>query len=197
VGAILGLPKNENLRYLGDKEALFGLEIRNPLRMGYFSLNLVDTKNNPTFRPLAKNPHTQMRYEFIRAPRYRISFSHRDLGPKLASLIARRETVYTPCLGLAWMIAWVGDGVRVERAEEETGVAQGSYVSLVRSDDVDSDISWDDDGVYQRIRMPAEMQPDREVTRYQEYIIETTGRSIRTKLKRHWRFGSGACFSAM
>ena len=56
---------------------------------------------------------------------------------------------------------------------------------------------WDREGVYQRVRMAAEMQPDRRVTRYESYVIDTTGRPIRAALKRYWKLSDGTCFSAM
>jgi CRISPR-associated protein Cas5h len=197
VGAVLGLPKNEGLRCFGDGEAVFGIEIREALKTTSFSINLLDTKDNPTFRPKRENPHTPMRYEFIRAPRYRILFSHKDFGPQLAVKLRERETVYTPCLGLAWLIAWFGERVEVRAARLVTGPSRVTCRSPVRSDDVVGPIDWDEQGIYQRIRMPAEMQPDRRVTRYQEYIIETTGGTIKSELRAHWELDDGSCFSAM
>ena len=197
LGAVLGLPKNEGLRHFGDSEAIFGLEMLSPLRMTSFSINLLDTKGNPTFRPKRENPHTPMRYEFIRTPRYRILFSHSELGPRLATALRHRESVYTPCLGLAWLIAWFGESVAVQKAELLESSGRVACKSLVRSDDVLGPIDWDQRGVYQRVRMPAEMQPDRLVTRYQEYIIETTGAAITADLRVCWRLADGSCFSGM
>lgn len=197
VGAVLGLPKNEGLRHFSDSDAVFGLEILEPLKTTSFSINLLDTKDNPTFRPKLVNPHTPMRYEFIRAPRYRILFSHNDLGPRLAETLRRGESEYTPCLGLAWLIAWFGEEVGVQEAEGVAMPLRAVCRSLVRSDDVLSPIDWDQQGVYQRVRMPAEMKPDRQVTTYREYIIETTGRAISADLKAHWKLADGTCFCAM
>ena len=194
---MLGLPKNEGLRHFSDGDAVFAIEILEPLKTTSFSINLLDTKDNPTFRPKRENPHTPMRYEFVRAPRYRILFSHDELGPELATALNRRESVYTPCLGLAWLIAWFGDKVEVREAGRVTGLRRVSCQSLVRSDDVVGPIDWDDAGVYQRIRMPAEMQPDRTVTDYREYIIETTGRAISTDLRTCWELADGTCFCAL
>lgn len=97
------------------------------------------------------------------------------------------------------MIAWL-DGVRVMTGERVAGNQENqSFSSLVRTDDLQpgADVRWEKDSVYQRIRMPAEMQPDRKVTRYQEYILETTGRSVDATLTSFWRLADGTCFSAM
>jgi CRISPR-associated protein Cas5h len=197
VGAILGLPKNDSLREFGDDRAIFGLQLLEPVRSAHCSLNLLDTKENPTFRPKAENPHTQMRYEYIRAPRYRIYFSHPELSTGLREMVRDGHSVYTPCLGLAWMIAWFSGEPSVEPGEFKAEPYGSAFGSLVRSEDLAGDISWEEAGMYQRLRMPAVMQPDRLVTRYQEYVVETTGRAIQTTLKQHWRLASGYCFSPM
>jgi CRISPR-associated protein Cas5h len=196
VGAILGQPKNEGLSNFLDQEAIFGLLDSAPLSLTQYSFNLVDTKDNPSFRLKPENPHTQVRYECIRSPRYRIAFGHPTLASELRRLLDEGRAVYTPCLGLAWMIAWV-DPVRFESGEELSASIVVPYKCLVRTADLVGDVQWDSDAVYQRLRMPAEMQPDRQVTRYEEYIVETTGRAIPCKLRRHWRLASGDCFSAM
>lgn len=197
VGALLGLPKNENLRYLGDSDAIFGLQLRDRIKTGHVSLNLIDTKGSSGFRPKAENPHTIMRYEVIRDPRYRIWFSHSKLGPDLYETLLASRSHYTPCLGLAWMICW-SEGNPVQLDAEYTGTEHGqSPVTLVRSETIDGEIDWDDSSVYQRVRMPAEMQPDRIVTRYQEYVIETTGRSVRATASACWRMSDGTIISPM
>lgn len=198
VGAVLGLPKNESLTSFQDSEAVFGLQILNPLRTGYVSINLVDTKQNPTFRLKAVNPRTTVRYEVLRQPRYRIMFSHPTLGRQLLASLKHEESCYTPCLGLAWMIAWLGDEVQIAEAEEVfDDKAHREFVSPVRSDDLQSEIAWNADGIYQRVRLPAVMQPSREVTRYEAYVVDTTGHSIRASLKAYWRVVDGTCFSAL
>lgn len=203
VGAILGMPKNESLESFRDSQAVFGVELLSSLRTGHVSINLLDTKGTPTvqgiqtFRPKSVNPHTIMRYEILREPRYRIWFSHPELGPKLADALNAGTTHYTPCLGLAWMIAWFGDAVRTASAEEIRGKSEPrDFVSPIRTADL-QDIRWDENAVYQRIRMPAEMLPSRQVERYEEYLLETTGLRITASLNTYWECDDGTCFSAL
>lgn len=203
VGAILGMPKNSSLEWFRDSEAVFALQLISPLRTGHVSINLLQTKDTPkvegiqTFRPKSENPHTAMRYEIIRDPHYRVWFSHPDLGPKLSTTLTKGATHYTPCLGLAWMIAWFGDLVRTIRAEEITGeTGLQSFASPIRTADL-TEVSWNEESVYQRIRMPAEMLPTRQVERYEEYLLETTGRTIQASLCRFWRCEDETCFSAL
>lgn len=203
VGAILGLPKNDCLGQFRDDEAIFALQLLTPLRTGHLSINLLDTKNTPivqgiqTFRPKSENPHTIMRYEIIREPHYRVWFSHPELGSRLTETLAAGMTHYTPCLGLAWMIAWFGETIRNVRCEEvETKSTIQNFVSPIRTADL-QDVRWDDKAVYQRIRMPAEMLPSRKVERYEEYLVETTGLPITAALTKNWKGDDGTCISAM
>jgi CRISPR-associated protein Cas5h len=199
VGAILGLPKNQCLQHFTDEHAVFGLQVIEPIRTGHISINLLDTKGSSDFRPKRINPHTAMRYEIVRSPRYRVIFGHETLGEKLAELLKRRESHYTPCLGLAWMIAWL-DGVRLLSGDRVSDNQEYQpFSSLVRTDDLrpGTDVHWNNGSIYQRIRMPAEMRADRKVTRYEEYIVETTGRSVDATLRSYWKLADGTCFSAM
>ncbi len=200
VGAILGLSKqdNEYLIPLTDNDAVFGLQVLDRIQTSHVSINLLDTKGSPTFRPKAVNPHTTMRYEVVRRPRYRVFFGHPSLSEKLVATLRAGETHYTPCLGLAWMLSWFDGKCESARGELVEGDAtQRSFVSPIRADDLQAEVQWQNNGVYQRLRMPAEMQPDRLVTRYEHYIIETTGLAIETSLKRYWRLADGSCFSAL
>lgn len=198
VGAVLGLPKNDSLTDFGDDDAIFGLQIVKPVRTAHVSINLVDTKSNPSFRLKAVNPRTTMRYEIIREPRFRVMFSHRTLGPRLAEVLNNGESAYTPCLGLAWMIAWFEENPHIATGELVTkDPSIQSFVSPVRTDDVEGEFRWNTEGVYQRVRMPAVMQPDRKVARYEQYIMDTTSKPIEVSLKAYWRLADGTRFSAM
>jgi CRISPR-associated protein Cas5h len=202
VGALVGLPKNEGLAELGDDKAVFGLQLLQAYRTGHVSINLLQTKGGLLAWRTSENPHSAMRYEVIREPRYRILFSHSELAPRLYAMLAAGEAYYTPCLGLAWMLASLEGEPRRLRAREVRGASNDGprdFFSPVRTDaDVlVGEVEWSDEAIYQRVRMPAMMQPDRQVTRYQEYLIETTGQPIRARLDTFWEFDDGTAFSAL
>jgi CRISPR-associated protein Cas5h len=199
VGALLGLSKNEGLARLSDDQAIFGLQLLKSHRTDHVSINLLQTKGGLLAWRTAENPHTAMRYEVIRDPRYQVLFSHAELGPQLFAAIAAGEAHYTPCLGLAWMLAWLdGDPKRLCGRQVRTPKEEArSFFSPIRTDSLVGEVQWDDEAIYQRVRMPAEMQPDRQVTRYQEYVIETTGRPIRARLDDFWKLDDGTAFSAL
>jgi CRISPR-associated protein Cas5h len=208
VGALLGLAKNDGLAELTDSKAIFGLQLLQPDRTGHISINLLQTKGGLLAWRTAENPRSAMRYEVIREPHYRVLFSHVELGPKLLATLSSGESHYTPCLGLAWMLASLEGQPRRIVGREVTNGDEGprDFFSPVRTDpDVFAgEVAWDDDDtpdsgtrIYQRVRMPAEMQPDRRVTRYQEYLVETTGRPIRARLNSYWQLDDGTAFSPM
>lgn len=199
VGALLGLPKNECLRDFVDEKAVFGLQLLAPYRSGHVSINLLQTKDSLLAWRTDENPHTAMRYEIIRNPRYRLFFSHPDLGPRLFETLRNGEAHYTPCLGLAWMIAWLESEPKLQRGNAINGAddAEHDFISPVRTDDISGEVSWDEEAIYQRVRMPATMLPDRRVIRHQEYLVETTTRPVRARLKTYWELEDGTCFSAL
>lgn len=200
IGAIVGLPKDDGLAELLDDKALIAIQLLEPVRFGHISLNLIDTKDSRTFRPKSENPHTIMRYEVIRNPRYRIFFSHDALSARVHDLVAQGRTTYTPCCGLAWMIATFDGDPILRVATEETGAALVDCVTPIRASACAGPVDWHRDGVYQRIRMPAEMQPPpraREVTRHEEYVIDRSGLPIRAPLSTYWKLEDGTCVSLL
>lgn len=200
IGAVVGLPKDDGLNELLDHKALFAVQLVEPVRFGHISLNLIDTKDNRTFRPKPENPHTIMRYEVIREPRYRVFFSHDTLATHVHDLLAQGRTTYTPCCGLAWMIATFDDDPILRIASEETSTSSVDCVTPIRASACTGPVEWHREGVYQRIRMPAEMQPPprpREVTRHEEYVIDRSGLPIRAPLNTYWKLDDGTCFSLL
>jgi CRISPR-associated protein Cas5h len=188
IGAILGLPKDKCPELLTDN-ALIGIRLLRAVKVTSMSFNLLDTKSNTTFRPKSQNPHTTARYELISRPCYEIYFSHPKLADELFETLAAGSTHFTPCLGLAWMICWFESKVRKLKAVEAESNIDQKVASIVRSDRLLSEVRIEPEGAYQRVKMPAVMQENREVSRYQEYIIETTGRSLHCRLEGAWKFG--------
>ncbi len=195
LGAIVGLPKNDGLAEFTDDKALIAIQLLGPVLLGHLSLNLIDTKDNRRFQPKAENPHTIMRYEVIREPRYRIFFAHDSIAARVRDMLVKGKSVYTPCCGLAWMIATF-EGLPREISATQIAVSSDGPVEFatpVRTSAIVGDVEWSPDGVYQRLRMPAEMQPDRTVTRHEEYLIETTGRTVRMTASSYWKLNDGTC----
>lgn len=139
-----------------------------------------------------------MRYEVIRNPMYRVFFAHLDLAPTLYEMLQRGESVHTPCCGLAWMIAKLGESPgRIRGTHVSNGNGIVSVLTAIRTSTLTGEVDWDENGLYQRVRMPAEMQRDREVTRYEEYLIDTTGRPIRAGIKEYWKLHDATIISPL
>lgn len=120
IGAILGLPKNEEeyYRQLTAKGTLVGINLEKSVSKLMMSTNLINTKGNywvPTGRN-SSGPRTPTRYEYVRQPEYMIYVTMQDeaLLNELAERIKNHCLIYTVSLGLANLIA----DVRFEFYEE-------------------------------------------------------------------------------
>ncbi|MFZ2455944.1 MAG: type I-B CRISPR-associated protein Cas5b [Candidatus Altiarchaeia archaeon] len=188
IGAIIGLEK-ENNKYLEDltlDKAFIGLQISptNPIKKVVLSENLIHTKN-------AKGPgmnlidnRTQILFEFLKNPKYRIYFYHvGDLYNQLKENVEQHKSVYTPCLGLSEHIA------NFELIEEAkvSSLTQKEYVKIssvipIKKTAENEGILFASEGEYFSTRIPVEMNCDRIVTKYSDVIFERCGNPIDAKL---------------
>jgi len=194
VGAIVGLEKDQYLGVMTREHADVAVRILNPIHKLRVTLNLIDTKDGywwPVER-INSTGRTQVRFEFIDRPRYRIYFRHRDesLYRRLRDNLSNHLSVYTPYLGISEHIAdfrYVGEYGVVDEGVEDT-----AEIHTVLP--VDELLSLCDVGVgykYFKERMPAEMLPGRVVTEYRELLYEIEGRPIRARVKRLLRLANG------
>ena len=169
-GAILGYGKEEYLDRIGWDRVRVAVQLLHPVRKYRTALNLINTKDNKFFRLKGENPHSQIPYEFLKEPAFRIwiAEAEEEAMKDLEALLRLGKTTYTPCLGLAQCLAEVSfvDVQDVRLLEE------GEYK-------VASVIPWDIDACrfepkrrYVRYRVPAKMRPDRVVEDYREVVVE-------------------------
>ena len=109
IGAILGLPKDEYLKYFSKQQAQIAVRILNPIKKVRLAENLINTKDD-YFIPIKKgahSPRTQIRFEFVKDAKYRIYLYHTDpnIFNKAKSMLLHHKCVYTPCLGITEHIA--------------------------------------------------------------------------------------------
>lgn len=188
IGAIVGLDKSEYFRHFFKVDAKIGCKILAPVKKVRIGENLVDTKSAVKMH-LIKN-RTQIRFEFVKDPKYRIYFSHSDeqLYKKLKDLLANHQSIYTPCLGLSELICnfqFRGD-FRLKSPEEEVeeidSVVPGKFLR-----EPDFEVGKE----YFSEVMPGEMGEEREVTEYSEILFERNGKSIKGKAKELWEVENG------
>jgi len=189
LGAVIGLSKEEYLGHFRCKQAQIGVRLMAPVKKVRFSENLIDTKKAGPLMNEIKN-RTQIQYELLKDPRFRVYFVHDDPEIQRAAreLLSRHCSVYTPCLGLSEHIAsfaYIGEFEAVERQSEKAEIH-----TAVRSDEV-GNLIFEPGRQYVTEIMPAEMADDRTVTDYSEIIFERNGRAILAKDAWYWELEDG------
>ncbi len=183
LGAIYGTNKingktisNRYLEVFGCNECSVAVRIINPVRKIRMGVNLLDTKwSGPNaFR-------TQVKTEFLWRPKYRIYMTHEDdnIFNELENRLKNHESVYTVCLGLAYLLAnfkYVGvfDGQPVQ-------IDELVDVDTVVPVDIIKNLQIEPGKKYLKERIPACMDPDRVVRSYLDIVLEPSGKPIRIK----------------
>jgi len=189
IGAIIGIDKSEYFKYFLMDSAKISCKILNPVKKVRIGENLVDTKSAVKMH-LIKN-RTQIRFEFVKDPMYRIYFSHRDveLCKRLKALLLGHQSIFTPCLGLSELICnfeYKGE-FGLDKCSEEMqlidSVVPGKYLL--------EPPEFEDGNEYFSEVMPGEMGKGREVTDFTEILFERNGKGIKARAKELWEVENG------
>jgi CRISPR-associated protein Cas5h len=187
IGAIAGSDKSEYFRQFFRDSAMIGCKIINPVKKVRIGENLIDTKSAVKMH-FIKN-RTQIRFEFVKDPKYRIYFSHADeqFYKTVKDLLSNHQSIYTPCLGLSQLICnfdFIGE-FGLEKLGEDIqnidSVVPGQYIQ---------EPEFEDGSEYFSEVMPCEMGEDREVTDYREILFERNGKGIKARAKELWEVGN-------
>ncbi|MHC1688710.1 MAG: type I-B CRISPR-associated protein Cas5b [Methanothrix sp.] len=187
IGAIAGLDKTEYFRQFFRNGAKIGCKIMNPVKKVRIGENLIDTKSAVKMH-LIKN-RTQIRFEFVKDPKYRIYFSHSDekFYKNLRDLLESHQSVYTPCLGLSQLICnfhFVGE-FEMNESGEDVQVIDSVVPGMCIQEP-----EFEEGKEYFSEVMPCEMGEAREVTDYREILFERNGKGIKAKAKELWEVGN-------
>lgn len=193
IGAILGLGKEVYLTHFTKKQAFITVGLLNPVKKVRISENLINTKDN-YFIPVRKTghqPRTQIRFEFIKDPKYRLYFYHTDEGlyAKTKNLLADHKSIYTPYLGISEHIAnfeFIGE-INTQKSFSEDFVEVDSAIP----EDPTNKIGFETNLEYFSETMPIEMDFDRTVVEYKNIMFERNGHRIKAKLKEFWELDNG------
>ncbi len=191
IGAITGLDKTEYFRRFFKGDASISCKILAPVKKVRIGENLIDTKSTGSVKMHLIKNRTQIRFEFVKDPKYRVYFYHADeqFYELFKSLLANHKSVYTPCLGLSQLICnfdFVGE-FGMERSTEEFQTID----SVVPGKCLLEPPDFEDGGEYFSEVMPCEMGEDREVTDYSEILFERNGKAIKAKAKELWVMENG------
>lgn len=173
VGAVLGIDKEAYHNSLGWEDIRIGVALKKPTRIFRTAINLLNTKDGTDkfFRPRSgKNTHIQVPYEFLKLPAFRIYVGNlpENEANRFAESLVNKQTAYTPTLGLSQCLADVVFVADVEAIEMERGHYPLNSVVAI-SDDVR--VEYEVRRRYQRLRIPAVMDGQRVVHRYQEVVM--------------------------
>ena len=189
IGAILGLGKEKYLKHFTKKQAFIAVRLLNPVKKVRISENLIDTENVKRMH-LIKN-RTQIRFEFIKDPKYRLYFYHTDEGlyALTKNLLADHKSIYTPYLGISEHIAnfeFIGE-INTQKRFSEDFVEVDSAIP----EDPTNKIGFETNLEYFSETMPIEMDFDRTVVEYKNIMFERNGHRIKAKLKEFWELDNG------
>lgn len=193
IGAILGLPKeqNEYLQILNKAKTKVAVQILRPVKKVRMGLNLINTVDNywiPTQRKAGAR--TQVKYEFLKEPAYRIfvAMDDEDLLSSLVQMIQNHKTYYTISLGLSELLA---DILYIGVENFISVVNETQYVDVITTVPMSSikekGILIRDGMKFLKERIPLAMNKERIVSCYEEVLMETQGKAMTLKLNNYWK----------
>lgn len=193
LGAISGKDKMRYLDIFNEKTKI-GIQFLKPIRKVRMGINLVETKGTGLKRPLScKNPRTQILTEFVKEPRYRIFVSHTNDGilSDLAEKIKGHKTIYTISLGLSELLAdfsFIG----LVNAEEKQNTGFIDIFTVVPFSLIQRNgVKVEEGKKYIKEKIPAEMKPERIVTRYEDVLFDIDGKSLQVNVQKYWELENG------
>ncbi|MCR4424246.1 MAG: type I-B CRISPR-associated protein Cas5b [candidate division WOR-3 bacterium] len=190
LGAIYGTTKetNQYLKIFGGDECRIAVRIIKPIKKVRLGLNLVDTKLGWTLKR-----RTQIRTEFVKAPHYRIYFSHQDqqILKDITASIKEHKTVYTLSLGLSELLA------NFKFVGEFNGVIKNDngwvdiFTPITEENLIPKGIEVETGKKYIKEKIPIKMTPERVVEKYDEVIFEPGGQTIKARVKSYCHLDNG------
>jgi len=187
IAAILGIDKNEYIPYFTKDKSFIALKIVAPIRKVRIGENLVDTKSGHSIKMHLIKNRTQIRYEFVKNPRYRIYFGCEDfeIYEKFKKLIQQHKCIYTPCLGLSELLCnfeYVGE-YKIDgplKYENEIEISTSIPINVIIKP------KFEPEKEYFTETVPTEMKDNRMVKEYQEVLYERQGRNILAVVDKFW-----------
>lgn len=180
IGALIGLDKEEYLNYFKKEDANIAIQILSPIKKTRLSINLIDTKNAKMYSKI--DNRTQVTYELLKNPSYRIYFSHSDenIYNKVKSYLQENKNYYTLSLGLSEFIAeyeYKGE-INLKHMENDDFI----YIDTVIKFDEKVKVEFENKKEYFKDTMQNEMNNERVVTEYTKVLLERCGQPIKCNI---------------
>ena len=194
LGAIAGIGREEYYEHFLKEKAFIAIQVLNRIKKQGYGFNLINTKEG-MYR--IKN-RTQVRFEFVVNPSYRIFFGHTDenLYSDLKKRIKGKDFFFQPYLGLSQLTADVNYVDSVDSVSEDATGPVEIITAVNLKSCTGSKIEIDPDLKYSSSIMPMEISLDltdplnrkntssalpknRKTNEYAEVIYEVTGKPVK------------------
>lgn len=185
ISAIIGKGKEEYLNLMTKDKANISIRIINPIKKVRLSQNLINTKDEywvPVKRS-THEPRTQVRFEYLKKPKFRIYFYHSDssIYETLKRSLKNHKSVYTPYLGISECIA---EFTFIDETFVDSICDSYNFINTIIPLDVIEEIDFlQENRKYFKERIPTEILPGRIVTEYREVLYEVEGKPIKARAK--------------
>lgn len=178
IGAILGLDKDEYLKYFSLEQAKIAIQINKPINKTRVSYNLINTKTAEMYSNI--KDRTQVTFELLKNPSYKIYFSHKDeeLYNKLKEFLIGGKNYYTVSLGLSEFIAEI-EYIGEKDLKSVKGNNKLVHINTVVGFSEEMQIDFEDGKEYFKDTIPNEMNCERIVTDYKKVLFERNGLTIK------------------
>ncbi len=191
LGAMLGLPKEDNLYYSKLEEAglKIGIGLLTPLRKASMSTNLINTKGN-FWVPTGRNTNgvrTPTRYEYVVGQEYLVfvSMIEEILLEELAGRLKEHRFAYSISMGLAGLLA----EAELLAYEEVHQINSEDYIELDTAVSIGALIGENPIGIngniqYCRERYVRRFGDNRIPLEYVDALFATNGKKIKVKCRK-------------
>ncbi|MFA7056848.1 MAG: type I-B CRISPR-associated protein Cas5b [Candidatus Cloacimonadales bacterium] len=181
IGALIGISKEENPESFGVDKAMISVQLTAPVNKIIMQINGVKASSISALT-MPVGVKRQINYEFVKKPCYRVYFTHQDqaIYEKARNNLINHASVYTLALGSAQCLAdynYIGEYVYSKRTSDNYLLIS----SMIGKEQL-QDIDFTDNNKIQKSVMPNEMQNDRVVTEYREFLYSTSGKPIKAKV---------------
>lgn len=182
LAAIVGIDKNEYLKYFRKADAHIALRIMKPVKKCRVSYNLIDTKTAKMMSRIQNR--TQVTSELLKDCAYRVYFCHEnnELYNNIKDSLVAHKCHYTLCLGLSEFLANFKFAY-----ESDLSKVVDTEINMVDSvlpfKEEETKVEFEIGKEYFKDTVPNEMNESREVTEYLKVIYERNCNSIRCATK--------------
>lgn len=182
ISAIMGIDKSRYLELINYRTLKIAQRIINPITKVRIPINLVDTKDNIRVRSIDEwriRSRTQIRFEFLRNPHFRLYllFNDSELGKQLEIFLKNEQNFYTISLGLGFLLA----NVKYIGSFNFLTCRSNEYVfvhSIIPVDKI-KEICFEENKNYVKDRVVVDMTVERKVNMYKDIVAEINANTIK------------------